>query len=65
MQRFLKGFLWNFVVLLLVFTGFRMWTSGITWAAFACLIAVLIVAAMRFRKVRQQLRDQNQRHNSE
>lgn len=59
MKRFLKGFLWNFVILLLVFSGFRAWTEGPRWFAIICFAVVLVVAAMRFMTVRQRLRDQN------
>ena len=60
MKRFLKGFLWNFVVLLLLFTGFRYYTSGPQWVAILCFAAVLVVAALRFKEVRQRLRKQQE-----
>ena len=60
MKRFLKGFLWNFLVLLLLFTGFRFWSTGPQWLAVVCFLVILVVAATRFRDIRQRLRDENQ-----
>ena len=65
MKRFLKGFVWNFLVLLLLFTGFRFWTTGPKWLGVVCFVVILVVAAMRFRDIRQRLRDQQSSNDSE
>ena len=65
MKRFLKGFLWNFLVLLLLFTGFRFWSNGPQWLGVVCFLVILVVAAMRFRDIRQRLRDEQSLNNAE
>lgn len=54
MKRFLKGFLWNFVVLLAAMGAYRLWFAEIYWASILLLLVALAMVSTRLIQLRKR-----------
>ena len=57
MKRFTKGFIRNFVTLLLMFSGIRAWQQGLYWLSilcFAVVVAITVLLVIERRKAKQE-----------